>query len=206
MFRPLVFSMKDTELEVFRAVVGYEGRYVINRNGDVVALINPALHTGKNQSLCGYTYPRKLSNWVGDTGHVRVQLQKVGAKRPVPVYLHRLLYETFVGLITAGKEIDHINRDRSDNSLENLRLVTRLQNCGNKKAKKGVQYKGVSKTKSNTWFATIGNTVDGVSCPKYLGCFDSPVKAAVAYDLAALKKYGEYAYTNFIKTADTLYG
>ena len=37
--------------------------------------------------------------------------------------VHRLVYETFVSDIPDDKEIDHINRDRSDNRLCNLRCV-----------------------------------------------------------------------------------
>lgn len=50
------------------------------------------------------------------------------------VYVHRLVYETFVGEIPDGYEIDHINRNKTDNRLENLRLVTHKQNCSNRTA------------------------------------------------------------------------
>ena len=43
--------------------------------------------------------------------------------------VHRIIYETFVGPIPDGMEIDHINAIRDDNRLENLRLVTHKDNC-----------------------------------------------------------------------------
>lgn len=43
-------------------------------------------------------------------------------------YIHRLVWEAFNGAIPEGMEIDHINNDRSDNRLENLRLVTKSEN------------------------------------------------------------------------------
>lgn len=49
-------------------------------------------------------------------------------------YLHRLLWETFVGEIPDGYEIDHIDTNPRNNSLENLRLVTHKENCNNKKS------------------------------------------------------------------------
>lgn len=42
---------------------------------------------------------------------------------------HRLIYETFVGKIKNGLDIDHINGDRHDNSVTNLRMVTHSENC-----------------------------------------------------------------------------
>jgi hypothetical protein len=42
--------------------------------------------------------------------------------------VHRLVWETFMGEIPEGYEIDHINADPSDNRLNNLRLVTHTQN------------------------------------------------------------------------------
>ena len=46
--------------------------------------------------------------------------------------VHRLVYETFVGEIPKGFEIDHINRNRLDNRLENLRVVTHKENVNNR--------------------------------------------------------------------------
>lgn len=58
-------------------------------------------------------------------GYIRVftKLGKISA--------HRVIYETFVGSIPDGFEIDHINTIRSDNRLENLRCVTHKENCSN---------------------------------------------------------------------------
>lgn len=47
------------------------------------------------------------------------------------VSVHRLVYETFVGEIPQGYQIDHINTIRDDNRLENLRCVTRTENNNN---------------------------------------------------------------------------
>ena len=44
---------------------------------------------------------------------------------------HRVIFETFVGKIPQGYELDHINTVRDDNRLENLRLVTHKENVNN---------------------------------------------------------------------------
>lgn len=50
--------------------------------------------------------------------------------------VHRLVYETFVGKIPEGLQIDHINNVRTDNRLENLQLLSRLENVRKAKLNK----------------------------------------------------------------------
>lgn len=47
------------------------------------------------------------------------------------VYVHRMVYEAFKGEIPEGMEIDHINTIKTDNRLENLRVVTHQENVLN---------------------------------------------------------------------------
>lgn len=42
--------------------------------------------------------------------------------------VHRVVYKTFIGDIPAGYEIDHLNGNRTDNSISNLRILTHRQN------------------------------------------------------------------------------
>jgi hypothetical protein len=56
---------------------------------------------------------------------------KVATKYSKSTKLHRLIWETFVGEIPDGYEIDHINGVRNDNRLENLKCVTHKENCNN---------------------------------------------------------------------------
>ena len=45
---------------------------------------------------------------------------------------HRVIWQLFNGSIPEGMYIDHINRVKDDNRIENLRLVTHQENCMNK--------------------------------------------------------------------------
>ena len=43
-------------------------------------------------------------------------------------YVHRLVWETFVGEIPEGKEIDHIDGNPQNNNVDNLQVITRREN------------------------------------------------------------------------------
>lgn len=43
-------------------------------------------------------------------------------------YVHRLVYETFVGVIPSDKEINHIDHNKDNNFYKNLELVTHSEN------------------------------------------------------------------------------
>lgn len=47
------------------------------------------------------------------------------------IYLHRLVYMAFNGEIPEGYEIDHIDGDRQNCALCNLKAVTHKENCSN---------------------------------------------------------------------------
>jgi hypothetical protein len=48
--------------------------------------------------------------------------------KPHNKYAHRMVWEYYNGEIPEGMQIDHINDDRADNRLENLRLSTNKSN------------------------------------------------------------------------------
>jgi len=85
-------------------------------------------------------------------------------------------------------ELDHINRNRSDNRIENLRPCTHSQNLGNARAKRG-KYKGVSFCKATQkWRAQLNG---------HIGRYDTPEEAALAYNKVAIEHFGsEFAHLN----------
>ncbi|QVW27770.1 HNH endonuclease [Hafnia phage Pocis76] len=110
----------------------------------------------------------------------------VGAKG-VKTYAHRIVWVMFNGDIPDGVEIDHINHDRADNRIENLRLVSRAENLKNKGVIKsssgemGVYWSNAAQK----WEAAIN--VNGKK--KYLGLFNS-VESAKAARMEANRLYG----------------
>jgi hypothetical protein len=107
------------------------------------------------------------------------------------IHMHREIMSP----VPDGMEVDHVNRNTLDNRKENLRHASHAQNNynrpGNEFAK--VPFKGVTQSyRCKTFFSRIRK--DGVN--HYLGSFKTPVEAAMAYNEAAKRLHGEFAYLN----------
>lgn len=100
--------------------------------------------------------------------------------------VHRVLWETFNGPIPEGMQIDHINGVRGDNTLTNLRLVTKRENQQNAKINtrntSGALGVGLNRGK---WCARIC-TPEG---RKTLGRYDDWFEAVCAR-MSANNRYG----------------
>jgi hypothetical protein len=70
--------------------------------------------------------PRLMRLTLEGDGYRQVDLAMPAGRWTVRV--HRLVMAAFVGPCPAGHEVDHINADRSDNRLENLRYVPHEEN------------------------------------------------------------------------------
>ncbi len=110
--------------------------------------------------------------------------------------LHRIILSRMLGrTLVRGEQVDHINQQTLDNRRSNLRLATNAQNQQNQSLSKNNKsgYKGVYRNPKGRWIAQIRE--NGKS--RYLGSFVSPLEAAHAYDTAALRLFGEFAFLNF---------
>lgn len=113
--------------------------------------------------------------------------------------LHRFILDVPNGMV-----VDHINRDKSDNRRENLRVCTQAENVRNSKRTSGLsKYKGVQLNKKyNKWTATI----NFLGVKKQIGTYIDEIEAAKAYDKKALELFGEFAYLNFPELKDEYKG
>ena len=111
------------------------------------------------------------------------QLQRVNGKQYI-IYMHHEI----IGKPPKGFEVDHESGRGIDNQRENLRFVTRRQNCQNRKnVKSSSEYPGVSWYKRDKkWQVHI--VIDGVN--KYLGRFTDELEAFEIY-CQAVEALGE---------------
>jgi len=99
-------------MEVWKEIEGYEGLYEVSSEGRVRSIIKGNYLTFKSLNK----YQR-----VGLCVH---SLQKW-------FLVHRLVAQAFIPNPDNKPEVDHINCDRSDNRVENLRWVTSKENNNN---------------------------------------------------------------------------
>lgn len=105
----------------------------------------------------------------------------------VKAYAHRIVWFMHNGEIPKGFDIDHIDHDRTNNKIDNLRIVSRSDNLRNKGVVKsssgemGVYWSEAA----GKWEASI--TVEGRK--KYLGLFET-IESAKAARIRANSIYG----------------
>jgi hypothetical protein len=117
-------------------------------------------------------------------GYVRTSV--IGFKY---LLVHRLIWILHYGAIPDDLFIDHINGQRDDNRISNLRLVNRSQNKRNSGiyATNTVGVRGVTmdKGKFRTRLSSNGKTYE-------LGSYDTKAEAKAAYEAVAKVLDGEY--------------
>lgn len=97
----------------------------------------------------------------------------------------------------AGKYTDHINGNKLDNRRENLRICTNAQNMRNIAPKKqnSSGFKGVTWQKDcSRWKAQIKVNYKNI----HIGIFKIKEDAARAYNEAAKKYFGDFAWLNIV--------
>lgn len=113
--------------EIFKPIIGYEGLYEISNLGRVRSLDRVIVDKkGVHQHFKG----QFITPFLTKGGYYEVMLSKNKVRRVF--LLHRLVATHFLGECPEGCEVDHINRDKTDNRLENLRYVSHVENCVNR--------------------------------------------------------------------------
>lgn len=100
--------------------------------------------------------------------------------------VHRIVALAFIPNPDNKPEVDHINRDKGDNAVLNLRWATRVENAHN------IPARGMSGAKGVTWHKDRRKWQARIRLPtgrKHLGLYDTIEEAAAAYD-EALKEAG----------------
>ena len=133
------FDSIKIEGEVWKDIVGYEGLYKVSSLGRVVSL-GRVIPNGRKPRF----WEAKLLKFTKNRGYSQVGLNKDSNLRTFKV--HRLVAKAFIDNPNNYPEIDHLNRVRDDNRVENLRWCTHSMNMLNentqlfcKEARKGLR-------------------------------------------------------------------
>ena len=102
-------------IEIWKDIKGYEGIYQVSNLGRI-----KSLKYGKEVIM----KPKPNTH-----GYIRVSITMHNKKKSIAV--HRLVAETFIPNPDNKPCIDHINTNRADNRVENLRWVTYSENSYN---------------------------------------------------------------------------
>lgn len=124
----------------------------------------------------------------GSSGYINVAIGNS------PYLAHRIVWAINGLCLPDGMEIDHINRNKKDNRIENLRIVTSSQNSFNSRAKntnksgvKGIHWH----KRTNTWRAVV--MVNGKQV--YARHFKSLDEASESIKQARNRLHGKYQST-----------
>lgn len=160
-------------------VLGYEDRYEVSNSGEVRSI-------GRHEymSWSGGTRfwrPKTLRQYAKDNEYLFVTVSDGGGySTQKPKYVHRLVYEAFKGRIPKGLIINHKDKNRANNCIDNLEAITQRENClhGLQGRAKSSRYPGVYKeTKTGYWKAMARDGGKKI----YLGKYDTEELAHEAY-------------------------
>lgn len=132
-----------------------------------------------------------------------VKIRKKDGYARIYIRINRIEYPAcYLALVYMGNaisdndDIDHIDRDATNNRYNNLRIATKVENSCNRKIQTNntTGYKGVcyhANAKKYVAYISYNNK------RKHLGTFSNAIDAAICYDNAAKQLHGEYAVLNF---------
>lgn len=139
-----------------------------------------------------------ISQWdwcFSSTGYAYRTVTFLG--KPTLVLMHRV-----IACPPDNALVDHINRNKLDNRLCNLRFATTSGNNTNRGPnwirRHGIEYKGVYKNGKWPTYAARMTIKEGEEQKHlYLGSFKTQEEAAMAYDIEAFKRFGDFSKLNF---------
>jgi hypothetical protein len=166
--------MKDFNMEKWIDIKGFEGYYQISDLGRIRSVdryVNSP--NGRRISKGSLLNPSKLKS-----GYISTRLYKNGKGKTYTV--HKLSIMSFLNIESDRENhIDHINFDKSDNRLSNLRVISARENTSRVKRGSSSKYVGVYFMKSRSkWDARI----KFLGKVKHLGYFDDEYQAHLAYE------------------------
>lgn len=157
------------EKEIWKDIPGYEG-YQASSYGRIRSKTRTVERRSKWGEGAWVYKGRILSPSANKKGYLGLSMMI--NKRTVCRSVHRLVALAFLGECPQGYEVDHINKDRTDNRIENLRWFPIGENRS--RGTKGVKLPPYRNRMGNNPRAKKvivyeeGRIVDTISCAKYI--------------------------------------
>ena len=124
---------------------------------------------------------RILKLHLGTSGYMQVML----GRKTAPLYVHRLVAKAFIPNPNNHPQVDHINGDKTDNRVENLRWVSVSENCWSFGYKERVENRKKKITATNGVETLHFNSRDEAA--EYFKCHKSQIKYGWEYKKGAKK-------------------
>tara|TARA_R110002049_G_scaffold86879_1_gene220628 strand:- start:2461 stop:2985 length:525 start_codon:yes stop_codon:yes gene_type:complete len=160
--------------EIYKDIPNYNGAYQVSNQGNV---------RSKNRQIKGAygKYVKKgriLKQGLNAQDFLKVNLHKEGVAETRLV--HSLVAEAFLGHVKTGHgaRVIHLNRDKWNNNVENLKVISNLSSIYTTRKGTSSKYIGVCFDKfNNSWKASL--FYDGKQ--RNLGLFKTEVEAMQCY-------------------------
>lgn len=115
--------------EIWRDIVGYEGLYKVSNMGRVKSLAKRV-----QRGFCNIVTEERLmtiqrGKTKGNSWYLQVTLSKDGVQKTHKV--HRIVALTFLKRKDGCNQVDHIDGNKENNRVENLRWVSQAENINN---------------------------------------------------------------------------
>lgn len=131
-------------VEVWKDIEGYEGIYQVSNKGNVKRL--KFAHVSSSKKLTWVHKEKILKPKVDKKGYLFVRLGN-GTNVTKNLKISRLVATAFISESpTSSSQVDHIDRNRQNNNVENLRWVSNSENCRNKSNNTLFTIDGATKT------------------------------------------------------------
>ena len=185
--------------EKWKAIPKYEGHYEVSTLGRVRSVTRTIVNI--RGRMLGRTRRHKgriLRPSIDCRGRAIVKLwtKNYGISHSIS----RLMALTFLTNPLCLPVVDNIDQNHSNDHVTNLRWASHSQNLHNQSPRTGRSFKGVDyRPTRNQWRARIRVHPGRFN----LGHFPTAEDAAVAYNNAAVKYHGEFAYLNPLPKANT---
>lgn len=158
--------------EIWKAIPNYEEGYIVSSIGRVKSLERIVATKGGFKT----NKERILKAHKSKSGYYFVALCLYGKKKQY--YIHQLMAMAFLGHVPNKFKlvVDHINNDKTDNRIDNLRIVTNRENSSQRHLKSSSKYVGVRQA-GKRWRSSIRVGKKRL----WLGTFDTEYEAHLAY-------------------------